>query len=156
MPPRTSAGILPYRLVAGRFEVLISHPGGPFFRNRQEGWWSVVKGEIEPGEDPEGTARREYTEETSHQPPDHLFPLGTARQRSGKLVHCFAGEGGFDPAALDSNEIEIEFPWKSGRMITIPELDEVRWCAPEEAIRLLNPAQTVFVDRLGAHLSASD
>ena len=137
-----------YRSAASGFEVLVSHPGGPFFARRHEGWWSIVKGEIEHGEDPEAAARREFLEETSHEPPQELFALGTARQKSGKLVYCFGGLAEFDPEKLDSNLITIEFPSRTGRMIKIPEIDEVRWCAPLEAQRLLNPAQGVFVDRL--------
>ncbi len=139
-----------YRLSDGGFEVLISHPGGPFFVKRHEGWWSIVKGELDPGEDPEKAARREFEEETAHPAPHDLVSLGTATQKSGKLVYCFAGAGDFDPEQLISNEIEIEWPPRTGRKVMIPEIDEVRWCTPEEAYRLLNPAQTVFVDRIAA------
>lgn len=141
-----SAGLLPYRISAGGLEVLIAHPGGPFWARRQEGAWSIVKGEVPGGEDPLVAAIREFHEETgwSVDLRDPL-PLGEVTQKAGKTIRAWAFEGDFDPARLHGDTVTTE--WK-GRTITFPEIDEVRWCGRAEAERLLNPAQAVYYERL--------
>ena len=137
-------------------ELLIGHPGGPLWANRNEGAWSIVKGEIEEGEEPLAAAVREFAEETGMAlEPDACLSLGEARQRSGKRVLAWACLGELEPGELTSATFELEWPPRSGRMQQFPELDEVRWCAPDEARALLNPAQTVFVGRLEALLGAT-
>jgi predicted NUDIX family NTP pyrophosphohydrolase len=141
-----SAGLLPFRLTQGQLEVLIAHPGGPFWRHRQVGAWSIVKGEVAPGEDPMHAAIREFTEETGWTvEADRLLPLGETTQKAGKKVLAWALGADFDPTTLASQTVTIH--WK-GREVTFAEIDEVRWCGRAETERLLNPAQVVFYDRL--------
>lgn len=149
---KTSAGILAYRR-RGELEFLAGHPGGPFWAKRHEGAWSLVKGEIEEGEDPEQAARREFEEETGVPCPDQLLPLGSITQKSGKVVIGFGGELDVDAETLRSNVITIEWPPRSGRRLDIPEIDRFDWFVAEEATRLLNPAQAPFVERLVALLT---
>jgi len=151
---KESAGILLYRHSRRSVEVLIAHPGGPFFANRSVGAWTIPKGLIERGESAEVAARREFVEETGFAPPDTLFELGSVRLRSGKVIYAFAGEGEVDPGALDSNRFDLEWPRKSGRVRSYPELDQVRYAQPNEARELLNPAQSLLVDRLLAYLGS--
>lgn len=152
-----SAGILVHREAGDGLQVLIAHPGGPYWARKHQGAWSIVKGEIGPGESPEQAAIREFEEETGLPVPvGELLPLGTVRQRAGKTVHGFAVAGDLDPAAVAANTIDIEWPPRSGRMLTIPEIDRVEWVAPEEAAVRLNPAQVPFVERLLAALRSVD
>jgi predicted NUDIX family NTP pyrophosphohydrolase len=152
---RTSAGLLLYRRTAGEVEVLLAHPGGPLWARRDEGAWSLPKGEIEPGEEPLAVARREFLEETGHEPPaGGVISLGEVRQTSGKVVVGFAIEGDLDPATASSNTFPLEWPPGSGRWHDTPEVDRVAWFGPDEARRRLNPAQAVFVDRLLARIPA--
>ncbi len=153
--PRDSAGILVYRRAApaGGIELLIAHPGGPLWARREEGAWSIVKGEIEPGESPEDAARRELVEELGSEAAtavgaSELIALGTVRQRSGKLVHAWGAAGDVDPATVRSSTFEMAWPPRSGRTATFPEIDRVAWVAPDRARELLNPAQAELVDRL--------
>ena len=148
--PRRSAGILLYRRSgSGSVHVLIAHPGGPAWAKRDLGAWSIPKGELEDGEAAWDVARREFEEETGQPPPAGApIELGEARQRSGKIVEAWALEGDLDPAVAVSNTFPFEWPSRSGRWITIPEVDRVEWCEPEVAREKLNPAQAVFVDRL--------
>lgn len=149
-----SAGILLYRRTPeGRTELLVAHPGGPLWARRDAGAWSIIKGELEPGESPEAAARRELAEELGARAAAplaelELVPLGEVRQRGGKLVHAWAGEGEVDPAAVDSATFEMTWPPRSGRTATFPEIDRVAWVTPERARELLNPAQAELVDRL--------
>lgn len=153
MAGRDSAGILMYRRHGGGIEVMIAHPGGPYWRNKHEGAWSVPKGEIDGGEDAMATAIREFAEETGHRvTADELIALGSIRQRSGKVVYAWAVEGDLDPEELQSNPFSIEWPPRSGRMQEFPEVDAFAWASPDEAARLLNPAQVAFVTRLVATL----
>lgn len=147
---RHSAGLLLYRAADGDgIEVLIAHPGGPFWAAREAGAWSIPKGEIEDGEDPLAVARREFEEETGHPaPPGAHWPLGDVRLRSGKTITGWAARGDLDPSMARSNEIEVEWPPRSGRRIAVPEIDRVAWVRPDDARRRLNPAQVAFVDRL--------
>lgn len=144
-----SAGILLHRTVDGRLELLIAHPGGPFWANKDEGAWSIPKGLVEEGEDPALAAVREFTEETGCAvDPEALEPLGSVTLRSRKTVVAFAVEGSCDPAAITSNTFEIEWPPRSGRRRSFPEIDRVEWVSPEEARTRLNAAQRPLVDRL--------
>ncbi len=144
-----SAGILLYRLGEDGVEVLLAHPGGPFWARRDEGAWSVPKGEAAPGEDLLEVARREFREEVGAPAPcEHPQSLGSVTLRSGKDVHAWACEGYVDPVEQHSNTFSMEWPPRSGRVGEFPEVDRVEWFPPEVARRKLNPAQTAFVDRL--------
>jgi len=130
-------------------EVLIAHPGGPFWAGKEEGAWSLPKGEIAPGEDPVQAAIRELAEETGIEvDPGSLADLGTVTQRGGKVVHGFAAAADVDPAGVRSNTFTMEWPPRSGRLQEFPEIDRVAWMTPRRARVLLNPAQVAFVDRL--------
>jgi len=155
--PTRSAGILLWRDATDGPEVLLGHPGGPFFAKKDDGAWSVLKGEFEPDEDPLIVARREFEEETGSPPPvgDVLY-LGETRLRSGKTVFAWAIEGDLDPAIAVSNTFEIEWPPRSGRTQEFPEVDRVAWFDLASARRKLNPAQAAFVDRLEGALEALD
>lgn len=150
VPPRPSAGILLFRRSAGRLEVLLAHMGGPFWAARDAGAWTLPKGEIEDGEDPRETARREFAEETGHRVEGTLVPLGEIVQKSGKVVHAWAAEGDFDPATLVSATCTIEWPRGSGRQLEIPEIDRAAWFGLDEARALVVAGQAAFVDRLAA------
>ncbi|MFC0678421.1 NUDIX domain-containing protein [Lysobacter korlensis] len=146
----TSAGLLVYRLEASAVQVLLGHPGGPFWAKRDAGAWSIPKGEHGPDETPLDAARREFQEELGVAPPDSpVLDLGTTRLKSGKLIRAFAVEGELDPAAIAPGEFEMEWPPKSGRTGRFPEIDRVEWFFLDEARTRLNPAQGVFLDRLG-------
>jgi predicted NUDIX family NTP pyrophosphohydrolase len=147
--PRRSAGILLYRLAGDAPEVLLVHPGGPFWARRDAGVWSIPKGEYDEGEDPHGCALREFEEETgSALPPGRLIELGEVRQKSGKLVTAWAAEGDLDADAVQSNTFTMEWPPRSGRTAEFPEIDRAGWFGVEEAREKLNPAQADFLDRL--------
>jgi predicted NUDIX family NTP pyrophosphohydrolase len=148
-----SCGVLLYRRAEAVIEVLIAHPGGPFWAKRDEGAWSIPKGLAEAGEDPETAARREFAEELGLPAPDVLVDLGTLVQKAGKTVHAFAGEGDVDPATIVSNVVTIRWPPGSTGTRQVPEIDRVAWVAPDDARRLLNPAQVALVDRLLDHLN---
>ena len=148
-----SAGLLLFRRPAG-LEVLVAHPGGPFYGRRNEGVWTVPKGLVEPDEAPLAAARREFAEETGFEvPAGPFYDLGEARLKSGKRVLVYAAEGDADPSALVSNTFEMEWPPRSGRKTTFPEVDRARFVGPAEAERLLHPAQRVFIGRLMAVLN---
>jgi predicted NUDIX family NTP pyrophosphohydrolase len=151
-----SAGLLLFRHRGGRPEVLLAHPGGPFWANRDAGAWTVPKGLAEPGEDLLAAARREFAEETGLRPEGPFLPLGSVRQKAGKTVHAWACEGDADPAALASNTMWAEWPPGSGRRVEFPEVDRCAWFGPAEAREKLNPAQAAFVDRLEAALGSAD
>ncbi len=146
---KQSAGILAYRRSGPSFEVLIAHPGGPFWARRDEGVWSIPKGEVEDGEDFLLAAQREFAEELGVACPDGPFlDLGTITQKAGKTVTAWAVEADIDPDAVLSNTFLIEWPPRSGRQAEFPEIDRVAWVSPEEARIKLNPAQGPLVDRL--------
>ncbi len=146
--PVVSAGILLYRRTP-EFEVLLVHPGGPFWANRDAGSWSIPKGEVAPEEEPRSRALIEFAEETGTELGDvALRALGEVRQKGGKVVVAFAAEGDLDAAAIVSNSFELEWPPRSGRRQSFPEVDRAQWFAPDEARRRINPAQAAFLDRL--------
>lgn len=145
----SSAGILAYRKGPRGLEVLLVHPGGPFWRKKDDGAWSIPKGEIDANDAPENVARREFAEELG--PSASIGPLqvlGEVRQRGGKRVIAFAGEGHFDPAALTSNTFDIEWPPRSGRRQNFPEVDRAEWFDIELARAKMLSAQVEFLDRL--------
>ena len=149
---RTSAGILLYRRTTEGIEVLLAHPGGPFWARRDAGAWTIPKGLVDEGEDQLDAARREFREETGVTLEGPFLPLGSVRQKGGKTVHAWACEGGMDPAALVSNTTRSEWPPRSGKWITYPEIDRCAWFTPEEARVRINAAQADLVDRLEAAL----
>jgi predicted NUDIX family NTP pyrophosphohydrolase len=150
-----SAGILAHRKGAGGLEVLLVHPGGPFWRKKDNGAWSIPKGEMDAADDPEQVARREFAEElglcASIGP---LQALGEVQQRGGKRVIAFAGEGDFDPAALASNTFDIEWPPRSGRRQSFPEVDRAEWFNINSARQKMLSAQVELLDRLLAIVAA--
>ncbi len=134
---------------AGALEVLVAHPGGPYWARRERGAWSIPKGELEAGEDPRAAAVREFAEETGVPlEASRLRSLGSVRQRGGKIVHGFACEGDLDPDAVRSNLVRTTWPPGSGRTVEFPEIDRVAWVSLAAARRRLNPAQHAFLDRL--------
>jgi predicted NUDIX family NTP pyrophosphohydrolase len=163
MAVRQSAGILLFRRrpASREPEVLLGHPGGPLFARRDEGYWSIPKGEPdEAEEDLLAVARREFAEEIGSPAPARQpdgsapIPLGSIVQKGGKVVHAWAIEGELDPAAARSNVFELEWPPRSGRYESFPELDRVAWFAPDEARRRVKAAQIPLIDRLIAALAA--
>jgi predicted NUDIX family NTP pyrophosphohydrolase len=146
---RRSGGILLWRRRGDRLEVLLGHPGGPLFARKDDGVWSVLKGEIEPGEDALEVARREFEEETGHAPPDgESMPLGEIRQKGGKVVVAWAIEGDLDPGAARSNTFRMEWPPRSQRFEEFPEIDRVAWFELPAAAGKVNPAQVPLLERL--------
>jgi predicted NUDIX family NTP pyrophosphohydrolase len=151
---RTSAGILLWRSREGTVEVLLAHNGGPYWARKDHGHWTIPKGEVEPGEELAAVALREFAEETGCDVPDGpRIDLGQIRQKSGKVVHGWAVEGDLDPATAVSNTYEMEWPPRSGRMQSFPEIDRVEWFHLEEARTRLKDAQVPFLDRLRAALA---
>jgi predicted NUDIX family NTP pyrophosphohydrolase len=150
--PKTAAGLLLYRRGPSGVEVLLAHPGGPFWARKDLGAWTIPKGEIDPGEDPVSAARREFREEIGLEVMGPLDPLGQIKQPGGKLVRIWTAEGDFDPAQLASNTFEMEWPKGSGRMRTFPEVDRAAWFDLAEARRRILPGQAPFLDALAAAL----
>ncbi len=150
----TSAGILLFRPAEDAVEVLLVHPGGPFWAKKDEGAWSIPKGEAGDGEEPLACALRELEEELGARfslPPEELIELGSVRQKGGKVVHCWAAQGDFDPAGLRSNTFTLEWPPRSGAEREFPEVDRAEWFGLERAREKINPAQAEFLDRLTVH-----
>jgi predicted NUDIX family NTP pyrophosphohydrolase len=151
---QSSAGILLHRAGIGGREVLLVHPGGPFWARKDVGAWSIPKGELDGDEDPRACARREFAEETGAVLPEGaLDELGAVKLKSGKVVVAFAAEGDLDPETLVSNTFELEWPPRSGRVQTFPEVDRAGWFDLATAREKLNPAQAAFVDRLEERLA---
>jgi len=146
---RISAGILLWRRRDDQVEVLLAHMGGPYWVNKDLGHWTIPKGEVERDEDLVAVARREFEEETGHPVPGGaLIELGSIRQKSGKVVYGWAAEGDLDPATAVSNTYEMEWPPRSGRVATFPEIDRVEWSGLKRARKKLKDAQVPFLDRL--------
>ncbi len=150
---KPSAGLLLYRRPSGRLEVFLAHPGGPFWHNRDAGAWTIPKGVAEPGEDTLAAACREFEEETGVRPVGPFLPLGSIRQKAGKVVHAWAWEGDADPERATSNTMQTEWPRGSGRLYTFPEVDRCAWFDLQSAREKINPAQAEFIDRLELDLS---
>ena len=148
MPAPLSAGILLYRQRRDGIEVLLIKPGGPFWRNKDIGAWMIPKGAVEPGELPAEAALREFEEETGTRLTSVPFPLKKIRQAGGKIVEAFALEGDLDPAAVTSNEFELEWPPRSGRLERFPEVVDARWMSLAEARTMMLPSQLPLLDAL--------
>ncbi|HYR11618.1 MAG TPA: NUDIX domain-containing protein [Longimicrobium sp.] len=148
-----SAGMVLFRRTAEHaLEVFLAHPGGPFWKNKDEGAWTIPKGLVDEGETPLDAARREFREETGIAPREPFLPLGDIRQKAGKRVHAWAWEGDADPATVTSNVMRTEWPRGSGRMISFPEVDRCAWFTPAQARVKMNAAQAEFIGRLEALL----
>src|SRR6185436_9334966 len=143
----SSAGVLMYRRTEGGLEVLLAHPGGPFFTRKDAGGWTIPKGEPNPGEALEAAAAREFTEETGLPMTGPLVPLGEVRQKGGKTVHAWAFEGDLPPGFIPtSNTFELEWPPRSGKKQSFPEIDKAEMFPLDVAREKINPAQAVFLD----------
>jgi predicted NUDIX family NTP pyrophosphohydrolase len=143
---KKSAGLLLFREISGRLEVLLVHPGGPFWAKKDEGAWSIPKGEFEDNEDPLAAAKREFEEETGFTPDGEIIPLESLRQPSGKLVYAWAMKCVLDPAGLKSNTFSMEWPSRSGRYQEFPEIDRAAWFTIEEAShKILKRARQLFL-----------
>jgi predicted NUDIX family NTP pyrophosphohydrolase len=148
----TSAGILLYRRAGERIEVLLVHPGGPFWRSRDQGAWMIPKGGIEAGETAEQAARREFEEELGTALTGALLPLCRIRQTGGKWVEAFAAEGDLDPETVASIDFEMEWPPRSGKLARFPEVDRAAWFGMDEARAAILPSQRGILDALVSHL----
>jgi predicted NUDIX family NTP pyrophosphohydrolase len=149
-----SAGLLLFRRRGGALEVFLAHPGGPFWRNRDDGAWTIPKGGVATGEGLLEAACREFEEETGLRPAPPFIALGEVRQKAGKRIHAWAWEGDADPATVTSNVMRTEHPRGSGRFLTFPEVDRCAWFDPATARTKLNPAQAELVGRLEDALRA--
>jgi len=154
--PQRSAGILLYRRRAGGLEVLLVHPGGPYWANRDDGAWSIPKGGYRPGEDALAAARREFAEETGGRADGAAIALGVFRQSAAKTVEAWAVEGEFDPAGLVSNTFAMEWPPRSGRSIEAPEVDRAAWFTPEAAAAKILAGQRPILEALLERLGGGD
>jgi len=150
-----SAGILLYRRGTGELELLLIHPGGPFWRGRDEGAWMIPKGAIEAGETAEAAALREFEEELGTRPEGALNLLGRIRQKGGKWVTAFAAQGDLDTGRIVSNAFRLEFPPKSGEWREFPEVDEARWFTPDEAKAKILPSQAPILAALEALIAGA-
>jgi predicted NUDIX family NTP pyrophosphohydrolase len=146
----TSAGLLMYRVRDGELQLLLAHPGGPFFANKDDGVWTIPKGmPDDPAEDLLECAKREFREETGLDlGPGPFLPLGSVKQKGGKTVHAWAFEGDCDPSRIVSNTFRVQWPYKSGKWITVPEVDRAAFFGVAEALQKINPAQAAFVTHL--------
>ena len=153
MRPRPeSAGLLMFRRIGSGIEVLLAHPGGPFWRDKDDGAWTIPKGLLD-GQETLEAACREFEEETGVQPHGPFMELGFVTQKAGKIVHAWAWEGDADPATMTSNVVKTEWPKGSQKWITVPEVDRCEWFAPSDAKRKINSAQAELIDRLVAILA---
>jgi len=154
MPKRTSAGILLYRLHGGTCEVFLVHPGGPYWRGKDAGAWSIPKGELEEGDDPLAAAQREFHEETGRRLSGKLVALAPLRQPSGKLIHAWATQGDIDASSVKSNTFSMEWPPHSGRQQQFPEVDRGEWFEIAAAREKILRGQRPFLDQLLALLAS--
>ncbi|MDI3562510.1 NUDIX domain-containing protein [Bradyrhizobium sp. Arg816] len=153
--PKTSAGILLFRRTRDIIEVLLGHPGGPFWKKKDAGAWSIPKGLIAFGEEPLEAAQREFFEETGHRPRGAFIALGASKQSGGKTVHVWASDDDWDPQKLKSNAFQMEWPPHSGEYQDFPELDRASWFAVHDARDRILKGQLVFLDRLEDALQSS-
>lgn len=144
-----------FRRRGAAFEVLLGHPGGPYWAGKHDGTWTLPKGGIHGGETPLDSAIREFTEETGIEARGPYIALGSIVQKSGKIVHAWAFEGDGDPAQMSSNHTRVEWPPRSGRYLEVPELDQTKFFDPKAARKVMNPTQVPLLDRLAAALEAS-
>jgi len=143
--PKKSAGLLLYRKYKGKLEVFLVHPGGPLWNKKDLGAWSIPKGEFDT-EEPLLAAKREFQEETGFEAPQgEYFPLAQVRQKSGKIVHAWAVEGQVDAEHIHSNEFDMEWPPRSGKLQSIPEIDRAAWFPVDEAVQKINPGQVGLI-----------
>jgi len=149
---RTSAGILLYRKTDNYVEVFLVHPGGPFWKGKEKGAWSIPKGEFTKGEDPLTVAKREFEEETGQTVDGDFVELKPIQQKGGKMVYAWALEGHADAGNIVSNTFKQEWPYKSGKWITIPEVDKAEWFGVEEAKEKINAAQVALIEDLVGRL----
>jgi predicted NUDIX family NTP pyrophosphohydrolase len=152
---KKSAGILLYRLNGKAPEFFLVHPGGPFWKNKDAGAWSIPKGEFTEEEDPLEAAKREFEEETGMKCTGKFIALDAIKQKSGKLVMAWALEKDIDPALIKSNIFKLEWPPKSGKMLDVPEIDKGGWFDLNEAKQKINPSQAAFLDQLISKLNLS-
>lgn len=153
--PKESAGLLVFRRTSGGLEVLLAHPGGPFWAKKDEGAWSIPKGELAAEEDPLAAALREFEEETGVIIAGTPLALQPVRQPSGKIIRAWALEGDLDPATVKSNTFSLEWPPRSGRQQEFPEIDRVAWLPVEEARRKIVPGQVPLLEQLALQLGGS-
>lgn len=152
---KQSAGILLYRNTEGETQFFLVHPGGPFFTKKNEGWWTIPKGELNVNEAPLDAAVREFEEETGYQPQAPFIELQPITQKGGKKVMCWAATGDLDPETITCNTFEMEWPPRSGRRATYAEVDKAGWFAFADAKILINEMQAAFLDELVAILNGS-
>jgi predicted NUDIX family NTP pyrophosphohydrolase len=146
--PKISAGLLMYRVRGGELEFLLAHPGGPFWKDRDAGAWTIPKGEIQPGEEPLVAAMREFQEEIGLKPEGKFIELKPVTQKGGKIVHAWAFEGECDTTDIHSNTFQMEWPPRSGKFQTCPEVDRASFYGIAEAKQKINPAQVAFLEEL--------
>ncbi len=143
--PKESAGLLMFRIREHGVEFLLVHPGGPFWKKKDAGAWTIPKGEVQPGEDPAATARREFQEELGFPPGENLIELAQIKQKGGKTVRGWAFQGDCDLSRIRSNTFSMEWPPRSGQMAEFPEVDKAAFFGLEEAKLKINPAQVAFL-----------
>ena len=148
MALRKSAGLLVYRRNAQLLEFFLVHPGGPFWKGKDTGAWSIPKGEFTDEEEPLAAAQREFEEEIGQKVTGKFLPLSPVKQKAGKMVYAWAVEAEVDADNIVSNSFRIEYPYKSGKWITVPEVDKAGWFSLEEAREKINPAQAAFLEEL--------
>jgi predicted NUDIX family NTP pyrophosphohydrolase len=146
--PKQSAGLLAYRRHRGSLEVFLVHPGGPFWKSKDDGAWTIPKGEFAAGEEPLEAAKREFREETGFEPTVTFLPLLPCKQSGGKIVHAWAFEADYDPAALRSNTFTLQSPPESGKTIEVPEIDRADWFPLETARTKILPGQRSLLEQL--------
>jgi predicted NUDIX family NTP pyrophosphohydrolase len=152
---KLSAGILLFRRRAAGLEVMLVHPGGPFWAKKDDGAWSIPKGLVDEGEDLLAAAKREFLEETGMAIEGEFLDLGAHKQLSGKRIAAWACEGDFDPATLKSNTFSLEWPPRSGRMAEFPEVDRAAWCSIDEALAKINKGQRPIIAALEPSVARS-
>ncbi|MFA6249229.1 MAG: NUDIX domain-containing protein [Mucilaginibacter sp.] len=146
--PKQSAGVLLYKLTDGLLHLFLVHPGGPFFRKKDDGAWSIPKGEFDDGEEPLAAAQREFEEEVGKPVSGNFIKLQPIKQKSGKVVHAWAVEGDIDHEQITSNQFEMEWPPKSGKVTSFPEIDRAGWFIIDVARQKIIPGQIALIDEL--------